>query len=127
MFRKNKMRVRTLDHSVPQMLVQSGELKEKNIARHPDRNRLLRVLGVEWDSPRFDVSDELDVSQAQAFLLCTDGFWEFLEPKAMERCLKNSSGAKEWLSAMTSQVERNGAGSDMDNYTAVAVFTQANA
>ncbi|MDR2356797.1 MAG: protein phosphatase 2C domain-containing protein [Oscillospiraceae bacterium] len=127
MFQKNKARARTLDHSVPQMLALAGSLKEKNIARHPDRNRLLRVLGVEWDSPRFDVSDVYDVPPAQAFLLCTDGFWEFIEPKTMERCLKNSSGAEEWLSAMVSRVERNGAGFDMDNYTAVAVVARSNA
>ncbi|MDR1588917.1 MAG: protein phosphatase 2C domain-containing protein [Oscillospiraceae bacterium] len=126
MFRKNKARIRTLDHSVPQMLALSGELKEKKIARHPDRNRLLRVLGVEWDSPRFEVSDELDVSGVQAFLLCTDGFWEFIEQKEMERRLKKSPSPEEWLSAMTSYVESNGAGADMDNYTAIAVMAREN-
>ena len=51
-FQNRKLQKRTLDHSVPQMLVAAGQLKEKQIRNHPDRNRLLRVLGVDWDSPK---------------------------------------------------------------------------
>ena len=43
----------TMDHSVPQMLVAAGEINPSEIRHHPDRNKLLRVLGVEWESPRF--------------------------------------------------------------------------
>lgn len=42
-FKKNKVKERTLDHSVPQMLVMAREIKEKDIRNHPDRNRLLKV------------------------------------------------------------------------------------
>jgi serine/threonine protein phosphatase PrpC len=120
-FQKNAMRTRTMDHSVPQMLALSGAIKEKQIAGHPDRNRLLRVFGVEWDSQRYDVSEEYDATEYQAFLLCTDGFWEFIKTKTMERALKKTSGAGRWLEAMTAEVEKNGAGAEMDNYTAIAV------
>jgi len=121
-FNKNKVKHRTLDHSVPQMLVLSGELKEKHISTHPDRNRLLRVIGVEWDSPRYELSEELPLRDYQAFLLCTDGFWEHIEPKKMGGFLKKSKTAEEWLSLMTSEVEKNGTGQDMDNYTAIAIM-----
>jgi serine/threonine protein phosphatase PrpC len=125
-FQKGKLKARTLDHSVPQMLVLSGDIKEKQIRRHPDRNRLLRVIGVAWDSPRYELSEEYPLSACQAFLLCTDGFWDFIDEKAMTRALKGvlkqSGAAEDWLAAMTREVEQNGAGSDMDNYTAVAVI-----
>jgi serine/threonine protein phosphatase PrpC len=120
-FKKNKLAERTLDHSVPQMLVLSGDIKEKHISKHPDRNRLLRVIGIEWDSPRYDLSDEFPVSEYQAFLLCTDGFWEFIETKKICKFLKKSKNAEEWLKLMASEVEKNGKGKDMDNYTAIAV------
>ena len=122
LFRKNKVKARTLDHSVPQMLTLAGEIKEKQIRCHPDRNRLLRVLGVEWDSPRYELSDETDQKDCQAFLLCTDGFWELIEEKRMCALLKKSANAQQWLEAMTAEVAANGAGQNMDNYSAVAVI-----
>lgn len=121
-FHKNKLALRTLDHSVPQMLVLSGDLKEKHMSNHPDRNRLLRVIGVEWDSPRYELSDEVPVADYQAFLLCTDGFWEFIAQKKICNFLKKSKTAEEWLALMETEVKKNGKGKDMDNYTAIAVM-----
>ena len=121
-FRKNKVKYRTLDHSVPQMLVMSGEIKEKQIRNHPDRNRLLRVMGIEWDNPKYELSEEFSLSDCQAFLLCCDGFWELCDEKKMCAFLKKSTTAEQWLQLMTNEVERNGKGKDMDNYTAIAVL-----
>jgi serine/threonine protein phosphatase PrpC len=122
MFVKNKLLLRTLDHSVPQMLVISKEIKARDIARHPDRNRLLRVMGIEWDTPKYELSDEYHLSDCQAFLLCTDGFWELIDEKTMRTLLKKSSSVEEWLSLMTDEVEKNGTEQDMDNYTALAIW-----
>jgi len=36
--------------------------------------------------------------------------------------LKKSASASQWLEAMTKEVAANGAGKDMDNYTAIAVI-----
>jgi serine/threonine protein phosphatase PrpC len=121
MLRKNRIKARTLDHSVPQMLVLSGEISEKKIRKHPDRNKLLRVIGVEWDSPQFEVADETDLASCRAFLLCSDGFWEFIGEKHIQAFLKKSNDANEWLRYMTDEVEINGSGCEMDNYTAIAV------
>jgi serine/threonine protein phosphatase PrpC len=121
-FRKNKVALRTLDHSVTQMLVLSGEIKEKHMPHHPDRNRLLRVIGVDWDSPRYNISEQFPVSDFQAFLLCTDGFWEFITAKKMGSFLKKSKTAAEWLALMEAEIAKNGKGKDMDNFTAIAVI-----
>ena len=45
-FYKNKVKRRTLDHSIPQMLALSKEIKESEIRFHPDRSFVLRVMGV---------------------------------------------------------------------------------
>ena len=121
-FRRNKVRLRTLDHSVPQMLVLAGDIKEKQIRNHPDRNRLLRVMGIEWDNPQYEVAEVIPVKNYQAFLLCSDGFWELIEEKQMGALLKKSSSPQEWLLQMEEIVKKNGQGKNMDNYTAVAVF-----
>lgn len=121
-FARNKVKTRTLDHSVPQMLVLSGEIKEKAIRGHPDRNRLLRVLGVAGDPPRFELSELHRIDQFQAFLLCSDGFWELITEREMGKLLKRSRSPEEWLGQMRTVVEDRGRGTDMDNYSSIAVI-----
>lgn len=123
-FRKNRLVKRTLDHSVPQMLVLAHRLREKEIRNHPDRNRLLRVMGTEWDEPRYELSEtiKLEPGKKQAFLLCTDGFWELIQEKDMQRLLKKASSAEEWLQEMVKTVKENGKDKKKDNFSAVAVW-----
>ena len=121
-FKRNKLVSRTKDHSVPQMMVSMGEIEEKDIRHHVDRNRLLRVMGIEWNKPQFVLSEEVKPRHKQAFLMCTDGFWEYIEEKDMERCLKKAVDVQGWLDAMNAVVRQNGKDSDMDNYTALAVW-----
>lgn len=124
MFRNNKVEVRTLDHSVPQMLVASNEINEEEIRFHPDRNRLLRVLGGDDEIPRYAVSETVDLKDCQAFLLCTDGFWELIDEKQMCSLLKTSHSPEVWLEKMEKIILENGESKETDNYTAIAVFTE---
>ena len=112
----------TLDHSVPQMLVAAGQIKEKQIRNHPDRNRLLRVLGIDWDTPKYQIADAIAREKNQAFLLCSDGFWELIEEKKMQHCLKKAKTPEQWLKLMEEIVLKNGQGKNMDNYSAVALW-----
>ena len=123
-FRKNKVKTRTLDHSIPQMLVLSREIKESQIRNHPDRNILLRVLGIEWDDPMYELLVPIPLKKCQAFLLCSDGFWELIEEKEMCELLKKSSSVEEWLFSMTEVVKKNGVGRNMDNYSAIAIWCE---
>lgn len=122
MFGGGRLKTRTLDHSVPQMLALAGDIKEKEIRFHADRNKLLRVMGIKWADEQFVISDRQQLRKKQAFLLCTDGFWELIDEKAMTRTLRHSKNPKEWLDGMTEQVKIAGAGRDMDNFSAIAVF-----
>ena len=121
-FSHNKVYKRTLDHSIPQMLVLSGEIKEREIRHHPERNYVLRVLGVPWDEPMYELMDPMPLNKCNAFLLCSDGFWELIEEKDMCRLLKKSVSANEWLEKMTAIVQQNGKGTNMDNYSAIAIW-----
>lgn len=121
-FQEKKLVERTFDHSVPQMLVAAGKLKEKNIRNHPDRNRLLRVMGVEWEQNRYELHDPVKRSGNQQFLLCSDGFWELIDEKKMAACLKKASSPEEWIRLMEAIVLKNGRKKDMDNYSAAAVW-----
>ena len=121
-FRNGKMEERTLDHSVPQLLAQAGRIREKDIRHHPDRNRLLRVMGIAWDEPRFELADTLEKEKRQAFLLCSDGFWELVDEKKMMACLKKADSPETWLRQMEQIVLKNGRGLNMDNYSAIGVW-----
>jgi len=121
-FSRNKIKQRTLDHSVPQMLALARDIREKDIRNHPDRNKLLRVLGVSGNNPKFEISELQDIHKYQAFLLCSDGFWELIWEKEMCTTLKKSSTVVEWLQRMREIVEQRGSGTDMDNYSAIAIW-----
>lgn len=124
LFQGAKLAERTLDHSVPQMLVSQGEIRERDIRYHEDRNRLTRVLGMEWDAPRYSLSEETPLAPPATFLLCSDGFWELVDEKDMARQLKKSETPEDWLWRMEQIVLHNGRFKKMDNYSAIAVFVR---
>ncbi|MBP3593854.1 MAG: serine/threonine-protein phosphatase [Lachnospiraceae bacterium] len=123
-FLKNGKYIRTIDHSVPQMLALAGDIREKDIRYHEDRSSLLRVFGSEWENDPIDFLEEIDVAKTKAFLLCSDGFWELITESQMKWCLRWSKTPDEWLEKMRRIVEKNGKGKEMDNYTAGAVFIE---
>jgi len=125
MFSDIQVTERTLDHSVPQILVMQGEISEKDIRSHGDRNKLTRVMGSEWNSPKYVISELKDICSPMSFLLCSDGFWELIVEKDMCRTLKKSKTLEEWLEKMEKIVLKNGRRKDMDNYSAIAVFIRS--
>lgn len=123
-FEKGKYRMRSQDHSVPQMLVKSGAIREKDIRHHEDRSRLLRVMGTEWNSPKYQFGEKIALTGESTFLLCSDGFWELIEEKTMEKLLRKSPTPEQWLREMEQEIRKNGRGTNMDNYSAIAVYVR---
>lgn len=122
LFRAKNRWLCTKDHSVPAMLVKLGELKESRIRNHPDRNRLLKVMGDGETGLKYDISEKVTLDREDAFLLCTDGFWELIEEKQMMKLRKKTKGCAEWLESMALEVRKNGRGRNMDNFTAAAAM-----
>ena len=121
-FSHGNVKLRTLDHSVPQMLVKLGEISDNDIRFHEDRNRLLKVIGSEWDEEDFDLGKRIPLKNGQAFLLCTDGFWEWIDETQMEFTLRQSESVEQWMNSMVEIVTTQGSGSQMDNFSAIAVW-----
>ena len=113
---------RTLDHSIVQMLVTTKEIQESEIRNHPDRSMLLKVMGIQWDKPMFDLMKPIPLKKCKAFLLCSDGFWELINEEDMIRTLEMSQSASQWLTLMNHIVRENGKDIDMDNNSAITVF-----
>ena len=123
-FEKSKYIKRSQDHSIPQMLVNRGDIREKDIRHHEDRSRLLRVMGTEWDAPKYQVVEGISLTKRSSFLLCSDGFWELIDEKMMCKTLKKADSPEKWLADMEKIVLENGKGTTMDNYSAIAVFVR---
>lgn len=121
-FGKNGLRMRTIDHSVPQILALSGQIQESEIRCHPDRNIVLRAMGTEWEKPMQELSEPIPLTECTALLLCSDGFWEYINESQMQTALNESATSTEWLDKMKSIVMTNGKNVKMDNFTAIAVI-----
>lgn len=121
-FRKGKLISRTMDHSVVQMLADSGKIKESEIRHHPDRNKLLSALGMDSDIVTYDIDNvNFRILKGDSFLLCSDGFWEWIDEKNMASLLKKDTSAFDTLMEMITVVKANGEGKGMDNYSAILV------
>lgn len=111
----------TFDHSVSRMAVLAGEITMDDIRFHSDRNKLIKVIGKSKDTLPEYGECVLEQGHFHAFLLCTDGFWEYVTEKEMEETLQESAFPEEWLTKMRQILSGRVDGTN-DNNSAVAVF-----
>jgi PPM family protein phosphatase len=120
-FQQGRLTAQTLDHSVPQALVTAGQLSPRQIRHHEDRNRLLRSLGGR-EALRATIEERSHtIAAGDAFLLCSDGFWDYVTETAMELDLAKSGSAEEWMYHMELRL-RAALPEASDNYSAIAVM-----
>lgn len=123
LFRDCQLISQTKDHSVCQALVTAGEIEASDIRFHEDRNRLFRVLGSEGTVKATYRNDGFTMYASDAFLLCSDGFWEYVTEEEMEDTKLMASSPSEWLGLMESLLKER-VKEGHDNYTALAVFVK---
>lgn len=123
-FRRGNIFFRTKDHSVCQASVDMGEMTDDDVRHSADRSGLLKVLG---DADPLKVPkpyDLIDPQDGDAFLICSDGFWEHIYDLEIQADLLKSSSSREWLEHMLKRLllrsENNG-----DNFTAVCGIIHA--
>lgn len=116
--RAGKIAERTRDHTMVQILLEQGEIKEDQMGTHPDQGRLLRALGIEEEpKPGFI---ESQIEEGDGFLLCTDGFWERIKSGEIENLFSTAPTQKALDRLVVKALRRNGPKGD--NVTAVIVF-----
>ncbi len=122
LIRDQKIIHQSKDHSIPQLLVSDGEITADQIRHHPDRNRLHRALGDSHTQIKARlVKTPQPVEKGDVFLLCSDGFWEWVTEEKMLAYLLLSDSANGWLQAMKKHLQNNANG-NFDNYSAISVF-----
>ncbi len=110
----------TADHSVSYLSVKLGEITRRDIPSHPDRNKVLKVLGEDTISP--EIHDPITLASGQhAFLLCSDGLWERLHEDEIMLDLHKSQTPDQWLLNLRCRAELR-KHTDVDNNTAAAVY-----
>jgi len=121
--REGRIVVHTKDHSVPQAMVAAGDLAAEEVRFHEDRNRVLRSLGGDGEV-RPAVQDEKLLLQAgDAFLLCTDGFWEHVTELEMEIDYAKARDPEAWLQAMEHRLWKR-VEEGHDNYSVIGIFVK---
>lgn len=124
MFRNGRLRCVTRDHSVTQQLIDAGYAKADELRSHPQRNLLFAAIGAEGDTHVAASEDVTQLQDRDAFLICTDGFWEWVLEADMERTLAAATSSGQWISAMETLAEANvgAAGKARDNHSVFAIW-----
>lgn len=119
-FQDGKLAFQTRDHSAAQLGVLLGDITPDQIRFHEDRSRVLRALGQD-DELTVETGERELAGGKHAFLLCSDGFWEYVLEPEMEEDLKSAAGPEDWLERMRWRLKKR-VPDDNDNNTAAAVW-----
>ncbi|MDR1217972.1 MAG: protein phosphatase 2C domain-containing protein [Oscillospiraceae bacterium] len=120
LFRDGRIASQTMDHSVSQMSVLRGDITPAQIRFHESRSKLLRALGAD-DKAHGEITPLDAPRSGDAFLLCSDGFWEYVTEDEMEVDLAKAPGVSGWLSLMLARIGTR-VPADHDNLSAICVI-----
>ena len=110
----------TKDHSMAQLSVDEGEISVEEIRGSEDRNIVLKVMGLE-NLNLNNAVDSIVPAAGDFFLLCTDGFWEYVYENEMEEALACSDNPSDWCGRMREKLLGR-APENHDNYSAICCF-----
>ena len=87
-FKSGKLYKVTKDHTLVNVLVESGELRPEEAENHPQKNVLMKALGAaeNVDADIFDVETSVD-----GIFLCSDGLTNMVTKEQIERVLNDNT------------------------------------
>lgn len=120
LYRDGRLRQLTHDHSQVEELIARGLLHRKDAKNHPMSNAITRAIGV---SSHLELDSEMiEVQPGDTFMLCSDGLYNEVSVKKIEKVLANencSDAAEQLLEAALQHGAR-------DNVTLIVVHTTEN-
>ena len=90
--RSGQLEQLTKDHSLVQLLIDSGDISPKEAATHPARGQVTRSVGMEGE-PLPEVQ-ATDIIEGDRLLLCTDGLTGMLPESEVAGILMQRKGAR---------------------------------
>lgn len=122
LFRDNTIIRQSEDHSVSAAMAKIGEIGYEDIRFDENRNKLLKVIGNDEKIKIKAVDPSIRLEPGDAFLLCSDGFWEYVFEQEMEIDLSKSETPAEWISYMAKRILLRTENVNNDNFTAICVM-----
>lgn len=111
----------TRDDSVVQDMLDAGLLTPAQAQRHPHKNQLLAALGLDGLLEPHTVRQPQPIQDGDAFLLCSDGWWDSLTSRQICDSLAQAGSAQHWLQLMQDDIRACGM-PHQDNFSAVALW-----
>lgn len=92
-FRGAEMLFRSVDHSYVEHLIAIGRITPEEALTHPNRNVLITALGGK-EEPKFAFGEADDISDGDAFMLCSDGLWPYFDEAEMAQVIAENSARR---------------------------------
>ncbi|MCX7102437.1 MAG: protein phosphatase 2C domain-containing protein [Methylobacter sp.] len=90
----DKILWRTMDHSIPQQLLNEGKITEQQMGQHPEQNQLTRSINI-LKAVDMEINIYPAMQTGETFLLCSDGFWEYVKPSELMQLAGIANGKTE--------------------------------
>lgn len=116
LIRDGKLSQITKDHSLVEMLLESGEITEADAKHHPQKNVITRALGT--DNTVEADTYELEISDGDIILLCSDGLVNMVDDKKILSIITNNQDFGSLAESLVTEAENTGG---IDNITVVLV------
>ena len=112
----------TPDHSLAQFMMDSGISDVTDARLHPDRSTLMAAMGMNSENDAYEIdAKEVSLDAPYSFLMCTDGFWQYVYEDEMVGVLSAEQTAENALSHMVKIADARAEGEDRDNISAILV------
>ncbi len=122
-FHDRRLESVTEDHSVAYKKYKAGEITRDQIGKDEDQSSLLRSLG---NKSRYEPDIHRSAGKIEpgdAFLLCTDGAWEYLRDEEIIIDLLKAESAREWTESLLLRIMSRIQGNN-DNLTLLAIMIE---
>jgi serine/threonine protein phosphatase PrpC len=111
---------RTIDHSFVERLIEQGRLKPDDVANHRLSNILVNVLGSLQTEPFVTMGQYDGLKTGDAFLLCSDGLWQYVNQDEMGAMIAQST-PRQCSEQLIEKARERAVGSNADNCTLAVV------
>ena len=110
----------TVDHSLVQRLVDTGQITPEQARKHESRNVIYKMIG---DRPKIEPDlNHVSLQTGDRLLLCSDGLCGYVEDKDIYRIVVSSASPQE---ACQRLIDAANAAGGPDNITAILVQVEA--
>lgn len=111
---------RTIDHSHVENLVQQGKLSPKEAREHKMAHLLFSALGSADSEPEITVGKYASLKAGDAFLLCTDGLWQYFSRAELGAAIAMNS-PRQASEMLIAKARERAQGHEADNCTMAIV------